>query len=147
LSATVLSHRLALVPAVAAACAQPGSGPAPLQAIPACAADAAPSVRHRLYFGRNIPGGGVVGDSALTALLADEVAGRFPDGFTIWEATGHWRGASGRTETEQTLVLMLVRPAGTAPHSLVRAVALAYKARFRQEAVLHERGFVCSRLQ
>ena len=83
----MLAHRLAgaLVPAVAAACAQPGSGPAPLQPVPACAADAAPSVRHLLYFGRNIPGGRVGGDSALTAFLADEVAGRFPDGAVLHE--------------------------------------------------------------
>ena len=49
------------------------------------------SVRHFLYLGRNIPGGGVV--------------------------------------------------------ALVRAVALSYKVRFRQEAMLHESGPVCAGLQ
>ena len=105
------------------------------------------ATRHLLYFGRNVPGGGVVGDSALRAFLVEEVARRFPAGFTIWDATGHWQGASGRSETERTTVLLLVQPASGSADSLVRAVALAYKQRFSQEAVLHERSAVCSRLE
>ena len=116
--------------------------PAPATCEPAEAA-----TRHLLYFGRNVPGGGVVADSALRAFLAEEVARRFPAGFTIWDATGHWQGASGRPETERTTVLLLVQPASGGADSLVRAVALAYRQRFSQEAVLHERSAVCSRLE
>ena len=136
-----------LVPGLVAACARAGEAAVPLQVPASCSADATSSIRHLLYFGRNVPGGGVVGDSALAGFLAEEVAQRFPDGFTIWDATGHWRGASGRTETERTMVLMILHPDGDAADSAVRAIADAYKGRFRQEAVLRERDIVCSRLQ
>lgn len=112
-----------------------------------CQLGAAPAVRHLLYFGRNIPGGGVVGDSALRRFLSDEVAPRFPVGFTVWDATGHWKGESGLAETERTVVLMLLLAGAGESDSLVRMVAQAYKERFRQEAVLHERSVVCSRLE
>ena len=131
-----------------AGCARPmasamrdGGGSAP------CELGAAPAVRHLLYFGRNIPGGGVVGDSALRLFLADEVSLRFPAGFTIWDATGHWKGAGGLAETERTVVLMLLLTGAGESDSLVRTTAQAYKERFRQEAVLHERSVVCSRLE
>ena len=134
--------------ALLASCARPVADvPASVGPALGCSAGAAPSIRHLLYFGRNIPGGGVVADSALHAFLAEEVTRRFPDGFTIWDATGHWRGASGVTEQERTTVLIVLQPAAAAVDSLVREVALSYKERFRQEAVLHERAPVCSRLQ
>jgi hypothetical protein len=124
------------------ASAMPNGGPST-----ACEVGAAPAIRHLLYFGRNIPGGGVVEDSALRLFLADEVALRFPTGFTIWDATGHWKGASGLAETERTVVLMLLQTGAGEADSLVRTVARTYKQRFRQEAVLHERSVVCSRLE
>jgi hypothetical protein len=114
---------------------------------PAACERAEAATRHLLYFGRNVPGGGVVADSAIRTFLAEEVARRFPSGFTIWDATGHWQGASGRAETERTTVLLLVQPASGSNDSLVRAVAHAYKLRFLQEGVLHERSVVCSRLE
>ena len=133
---------------LAAACARPvQTAVAHASAGPQCGAGAETSVRHFLYLGRNIPGGGVVADSALHAFLAEEVTRRFPDGFTVWDATGHWRGSSGVTEREHTTVLMVLQPALGAADSLVRAVALSYKVRFRQEAVLHESGPVCAGLQ
>lgn len=112
-----------------------------------CEVGAVPAVRHLLYFGRNIPGGGVVGDSALRRFLVEDVAPRFAAGFTVWDATGHWTGASGLAETERTIVLMLLQTGGGNADSLVRVVAHAYKQRFRQEAVLHERSVVCSTLE
>lgn len=133
----------------AAACtrATGAANDAAIAPAPAACAPAEAAIRHLLYFGRNVPGGGVVGDSALRSFLAEEVARRFPAGFTIWDATGHWQGASGRAETERTTVLLLVQPASDSADSLVRAVALAYKQRFSQEAVLHERSAVCSSLE
>jgi hypothetical protein len=131
-----------------AACARPAQTAVPHGSPgPSCGAGADSSVRHLLYFGRNVPGGGVVADSALQAFLAEEVAQRFPDGFTVWEATGHWRGASGVGETERTTIMMVLQPASSDADSLVAAVAHSYKVRFLQEAVLHERAPVCSRFQ
>jgi hypothetical protein len=139
----------ALVALAGSACMR-GTGAAHGAAIapaPAACERAEAATRHLLYFGRNVPGGGVVADSAIRTFLAEEVARRFPAGFTIWDATGHWQGASGRPETERTTVLLLVQPASGSVDSLVRAVAHAYKQRFSQEAVLHERSAVCSRLE
>jgi hypothetical protein len=139
----------ALVALAGSACTRAAGAAHDAAAAPAQAAceRAEAATRHLLYFGRNVPGGGVVADSAIRTFLAEEVARRFPAGFTIWDATGHWQGASGRPETERTTVLLLVQPASGSVDSLVRAVAHAYKQRFSQEAVLHERSAVCSRLE
>ena len=136
--------------ALAGSACTPATGAANDAAIapaPATCERAEAASRPLLYFARNVPGGGVVADRALRAFLAEEVARRFPAGFTIWDATGHWQGASGGPETERTTVLLLVQPASGTVDSLVRAVAVAYKQRFSQEAVLHERSAVCSRLE
>ena len=47
---------------------------------------------------------------------------KFPDGFTVIEGTGQWKGRSG-------------------------VVAGEYKRRFRQEAVLRERSPACARFE
>jgi uncharacterized protein DUF3574 len=111
-----------------------------------CSGAAASAVRDLLYFGHNIPGGTTVPDSAWRAFVVTDIIPRFPDGFTLWDASGNWRGATGRPESEHTTVFELVHPPSRRTDSLVRVVALAYKSQFAQEAVLHEQSPVCSDL-
>ncbi len=94
------------------------------------------TVADRLFFGRNIPGGGTVSDSAFAAFGDEVVTPRFPDGLTIYRADGQWRGESGRVEREQSVVIEVVHPAGPAADAELREIAEEYKRRFRQEAVL-----------
>ncbi len=111
----------------------------------ACAVGDTLMVRDVLYFGRNIPGGGVVSDSAWQEFVDGAVTSRFPAGFTVWDAAGQWRGASGQVERERSKVLTLLHPGdSTSERQLAEAVS-EYKRRFSQEAVLRERMTACSR--
>ena len=67
-------------------------------------------VRDVVYFGRNRPDGGTVSDAEWEAYLDSVVTPRFPAGFTVVEAEGHWRGESGVVEREHTEVLTLLHP-------------------------------------
>ncbi len=96
-------------------------------------------VADRMFFGRNIPGGGTVSDSAWNVFLAQVVTPRFPDGFTMLRSTGQWRGADGAIDREAGFVLEVHHPRGLPPDSVFAAVGAEYCRRFRQEAVLHVR--------
>jgi len=94
------------------------------------------TVADRMFFGRNIPGGGTVTDSAFAAFVDQVVTPRFPAGLTLLRADGQWRGEGGRVEREQSVVIEIVHPAGPAAEADLREIADEYKRRFRQEAVL-----------
>ena len=128
-------------PLALASCAGSGimvGGPGVQVGIPVgrTAAAMGDTVADRLFFGRNIPGGGTVSDSAFAAFVDEVVTPRFPDGLTIYRADGQWRGESGRVEREQSIVIEVVHPAGPAADAELREIAEEYKHRFRQEAVL-----------
>jgi hypothetical protein len=89
------------------------------------------TVSDRLFCGLSIADGGVVSQAELDAFIAEEVATRFPDGFTVWRAQGHWQGGN-----EESLVIEIVRPRDAQTDAKVRAIAEAYRKRFRQQAVL-----------
>jgi hypothetical protein len=87
----------------------------------------------RIYLGRDSPRGDV-DEAQWQAFVADTVAPRFPNGFTVFDARGHWRGDSGAVVREGTRVVELVRAEADA--AAVDAIADAYRSRFAQEAVL-----------
>ena len=43
-----------------------------------------------LYFGFDRPGGSLVTESEWSAFLSEIVTPRFPDGLTVWQASGQW---------------------------------------------------------
>jgi len=93
-------------------------------------------VSERLYFGRNIPTGGTVSDSAWAAFLADVVTPRFPDGLTVFQAAGQWVDPRGSLVHELAMVLQLDHLPGAAADSTIAAIADSYRVRFHQDAVL-----------
>ena len=88
-------------------------------------------VSDRLFCGRSIPGGGEVSDADIDAFVTEVVSPRFPEGFTMWTATGNWEG-----NEEQTLVLEFIHPYGRRFDDEVREIADEYRRRFRQESVM-----------
>jgi hypothetical protein len=88
-------------------------------------------VSDRLFCGLSIPGGGAVTQSDLDAFITEEVEPRFPGGFTVWRARGHWKGGN-----EETLVIEILHPPDPRLERAVQEIADAYRTRFRQEAVL-----------
>lgn len=87
-----------------------------------------------LFFGRNVGGREGVSDRDWMRFVDREVAPRFPDGFTVGDATGAWRGADGRLVRERTKRLLVVLQAGD--EARLAALRAAYKTRFHQESVL-----------
>lgn len=135
------SFLAAAAPLAFAACANGGimvGGPGVQMGIPMrrAASVFGDTVADRMFFGRNIPGGGTVSDSAFAAFVDQVVTPRFPAGLTLLRADGQWRGESGRVEREQSVVIEIVHPAGPAADADLREIADEYKRRFRQEAVL-----------
>jgi hypothetical protein len=94
------------------------------------------AVSDRLFFGRSIPAGGMVSDSAWDAFLAEVVTPRFPAGLTVWRAEGQWRGPDGRLDREPVMVVEVLHPRGTPADSVFESIANIYCRRFGQDAVL-----------
>jgi hypothetical protein len=124
--------------------ANPAPAPAPASS---CATGDSLLVRETLYFGRNRPGGGTVSDDEWKRFLAEVVTPRFPAGLTVEDATGQWRGASGQVEQERSEVVTLFHPDDTAARQAVHEIAVEYRRRFQQEAVLRERAAVCTKME
>jgi hypothetical protein len=102
-------------------------------------------VRDVIYFGRNRPDGAIVTDAEWGSFLDSVVTPRFPAGFTVVEAEGHWRGVTGMVERERTEVITLLHAGDRRSRLAVAEVAAEYRRRFRQEAVLRERLDACAR--
>jgi len=88
-------------------------------------------INDRLFCGRNIPGGGSVSQAEIDAFVDEVVIARFPEGFTVYEATGIYR-----KDREATMVIEIVHPYGAAYDRKVLEIAQAYRERFHQTSVL-----------
>jgi hypothetical protein len=102
------------------------------------------SVHDTLYFGTGRPDGGVVSVGEWTRFLETVVTPRFPQGLTVSEVSGQWRGNDGSIVRESTHVLQLVHPDDAASEELVVEIAQTYKTQFEQEAVLRVSSRVCT---
>ena len=101
-----------------------------------CAGDARPQLRAELIFGRSIKGGGTVGESAWRRFVDEEVTPRFPDGFTVLDGRGQWRGpGQARIVREDSKVLVIAMLDEPDRRARLDEIATAYKRRFRQESV------------
>ena len=94
--------------------------------------------RTELFFGRSIPGGGMVSDTAWEEFLSDFVTPLFPDGFTVMSGRGQYREAGGKIAKEPSHLLVILyrkaerKVAGTK----IEQIRTEYKRRFSQESVL-----------
>jgi hypothetical protein len=93
-------------------------------------------VRSELYFGRQKPDGSLVTDGEWGAFVTEEIAARFPDGFTVLDAVGQYRTRDGQVLTEPTKILLVVHPAEEKPRAALQSLRDVYRRRFQQESVL-----------
>jgi hypothetical protein len=107
-----------------------------------CGASSAAQLRTTLYFGLARPTGSV-SELEWQIFLHDEVTSRFPEGLTVWEATGQWRRPDGQIERERVKVLLLIHPDSPVAHSAVQSLIAQYRQKFDQESVLWETAHVC----
>lgn len=101
--------------------------------------------RDTLYFGRATPTGGQVSDTDWADFLDTRVTPAFPLGFTVIDAAGQWRGASGQVVREPSKLVVLLHPRDAKADAAIVTLIDTYRQRFAQEAVLQERQSVCAR--
>jgi hypothetical protein len=109
-----------------------------------CASGEKMAVADTLYFGTEKPGGPVT-PAEWNEFLANAVTPLFPDGLTVWPATGQWKSAGGIVR-EGSYVLSLVHADDAASENAIREIVQAYKTQFHQEAVLRSRTTTCMSL-
>ncbi|MFZ5669959.1 MAG: DUF3574 domain-containing protein [Pseudomonadota bacterium] len=101
-----------------------------------CSSGLRPATTAELFFGRNIGGRPGVSEDDWSRFVDEEVTPRFPEGLSVFDVQGQWRGEDGVTVRESSKVLMLILTDEEADREKLDAIREAYKARFRQEAVL-----------
>ena len=111
---------------------------------PPCPAGTDRYAEYRLFFGRNRDGVEVVSDSEWRSFLAEEITPRFPDGLTVVDAAGQWRGASGTIERERTKMLLVLAAPGEDAMRRTEEIAEAYKRTFGQSSVLRVVASACA---
>ncbi|MGJ7603834.1 DUF3574 domain-containing protein [Variovorax sp. LT1R20] len=101
--------------------------------------------RDTLFFGRAIPAGGQVSDAQWAGFLDATVTPAFPQGLTVLDAVGQWRGASGGVVREPSKLVVLLHPRSEKDDAAIAGIIDTYRKNFGQEAVLQERQSVCVR--
>jgi len=96
-----------------------------------------------LYFGRDIGGAAAVSEEDWQRFVEAEIAPRFPNGFTVEDASGQWRGKDGETVREGSKHLIIVLAGAPDEEGKLEAVRDAYKRRFRQESVILAEHQIC----
>ena len=91
---------------------------------------------YRLFFGRNIGNTEGVSDEDWSAFLADTVTPRFPDGLSVFDGAGQWRGADGAMVRERSKMVLILAPPDTGAIRRINEISEEYKRRFSQESVL-----------
>jgi len=75
-------------------------------------------------------------EADLRRFVDQEVTPRFPDGVTVVNGGGQWKGAENQMMRDAAKVVMIVLPPKGDPAAKVEAVRAAYRTRFKQDSVL-----------
>jgi Protein of unknown function (DUF3574) len=98
-------------------------------------------VQARLFFGLHGPAG-TISEPEWAVFLAETVTPRFPDGLTVFEASGQWRGPGRRLEREPSRVVEIVHDDSPDARRLIDQIVAIYKARHRQQSVMVTRAHI-----
>lgn len=137
----VFALGLAAASLVGCATTPPAAPPAP--PVLACAQGEKPAEVAQLFFGRNVGATPGVSERDWDAFLEKEVVTRFPDGLSVIDTAGVWRGKDGLAVHELGKAVVVVLPGHSDDADRLTAVTQAYKARFAQESVLTSRVRSC----
>lgn len=110
----------------------------------ACPQGLTPATTAELFFGRNTGEAETVSESDWQEFVDTQVAPRFPDGFTVEDASGAWRGGDGRTVRERTKRLLIVLKGAPDEPAKLAAIHSAYQTRFRQDSVMLLENEACA---
>jgi hypothetical protein len=101
-----------------------------------CPAGLEPKTTADLYFGRNIGASPGVSDPDWAKFVDEEITPRFPNGLSVGDVAGQWKGADGAIVREPSKAVMLVLSGEEGETAKLDAIRNAYKTRFRQESVM-----------
>jgi hypothetical protein len=107
-----------------------------------CKPPARAQVRHELVFGTARAHGVPLREDEWQSFVDSVVTPRFPDGLTVLNASGQWRGEGGVTK-EQARILVIWHDRVPSRDADVEAIRSAYKQRFDQESVLRIDSISC----
>src|SRR5271156_3095171 len=101
---------------------------------PACRHGSSAMMRTELLFGSERKALPPVSDAEWQSFVDDEIAQRFPDGFTLLDGEGEWRGSRGVVR-EKSHVLILWYSASPDSQDKIEALRSIYEKRFGQDSV------------
>jgi hypothetical protein len=90
----------------------------------------------QLFFGRSVVGAPPVSEAAFGKFVDEELTPRFPDGLTVLDGGGQWRGPENKLIRESSKIVLIVLPAKGDAAKRIEAVRNAYKSRFHRDSVL-----------
>jgi hypothetical protein len=90
----------------------------------------------QLFFGQNIGGKAGVSEAAFRRFVDEELTPRFPQGLTVLDGGGQWKGAEDKLIREASKVVVLVLAPGGDTGRKLDEVRNAYVQRFKQDSVL-----------
>ena len=92
-------------------------------------------IETKIIFGRNIGDTAFVSDSAWNAFVTSDIIPLFPDGFTILDADGYYRGENEFVH-EPSKIFLLVHTGGAETEKNLSLLMEQYRKKFHQESVL-----------
>ena len=101
-----------------------------------CSAGLHPAATAELFFGRNIGQVTAVSEEAWQGFIDREISPRFPNGLSVFDVYGQYRGPGGEFVREPTKALLLVFSGSSEERDKVHAIRDAYRDQFRQESVM-----------
>lgn len=108
-----------------------------------CTAGERPAQVVQLFFGRNVGAAPGVSEKDWESFLDQEIVPRFPDGLSVIDTAGVWRGKDGSAVHELGKAVVIVLTGRPEEQSGISAVTRAYKTRFSQDSVLTARSRSC----
>ena len=89
-----------------------------------------------LTFGRRIVGHIAVSETQWMQFIDNEITPRFPDGLTVFDATGQWWDpTSKKIVRESSKIVLIVLPGNAEDLPRLNELAETYKRRFKQQSV------------
>ena len=126
---------LLLVGCEAVPSAAPGE---PRGTVPAAMSDALgrAMVRTELVFGLTRDDGSAIDEMDWQHFVDSAISSWFPNGFTVFDANGRWRGTEGSVASKPSRVVVLVHDGSEANLRKIDELRRIYSQRFGQQSVL-----------
>ncbi|UTP41376.1 DUF3574 domain-containing protein [Phenylobacterium sp. LH3H17] len=103
---------------------------------PACPVGQEPMRTAQLFFGRNIGHKPGVSEADFRAFVDQELTPRFPEGLTVLDGGGQWKGDENKMIREASKVVVLVLPLRGDSGDKLDAARRAYVRKFHQDSVM-----------